>query len=332
MKIETYRSNITRIAGLIRAYDNLAGNEVVPVRVSSQHSDLIITKFRISEDFSNFDLDVADAIYTMYINECKSFTPGQLLRVLSGDNRQTITDNRNKDEIIESIKKLRRTTIEISCEAEMESHGNGVVHLPESEFLKVERLTADHKYKLPLHTEYPHANIDKYPIFFMPLYGYAELTGQICSFSQAHLYDNRPERRLKIQNSIENIQIKRYLIRRIERMNNAQRRISEEKEGLRVMHPGARKTAYLTQDSTHVSYKYDAKKEGLSSTGLLPTLGILEENYTSKDAWRHKRHSVHNTALKILDYYIEIGYIERYEIVFDNTDKRRISGVIIFSK
>ena len=329
MKIDTYYSNITKIAGLLRNDHNLAGNQVIPVLVGNKNDINIITEFRISKNFSNFDCDVADAIYTIYQNGYGSFTPGQILRVLSGDDKQTIVKGYNKKRIIDSINLLRSTMIEIDCSQEMQSRGIKVEHIGEASFLAVEKIIKNDKYEMQLRENYSIVKTEKYADFFMPLYGYAEMLHQFCSFHKPLLYSESAAERLRISNTIENIQIKRYLIRRLDKVRNANQRYWDAKDGTRLLHPAAYKSACLFKDFTTIIYERESHNAGGGTVGMLASLGIYKREDGTKDAWRHKRHKVHHIVLQFLEYYKEIGYIKSYEVINGEKDARLIRGVTV---
>ena len=302
MIIEVEYCSNTKIANTIRERDDLCGN-CNRINVGGPNKQMENT-FAITKTLSCFDCDVADAIYTLYRNGYSTFTPGQVLRTMSGDYKQTITVQKKKD-IIDSINKLRKTEIMITCEEEFRVRkqkfdGENAYELEGKYLLATWHEKAkcfEMKKELPLEV-------------LMPLYRYTELNTQMISFP-INLLSCGDSSGEKISNTKENILIKRYLIRRIEIM--------------RVK--GERKTNNnIIKRDRSIIYVRRSHKER-KDVGLLPTIGVYDTKTKSELYWKRKIHNVHETVKKILDYYCAIGYIEGYEEV--RGDYNRITGVQI---
>lgn len=278
-KSEPFYINNTKLADEIR--------KGVPAgkRLSCEVFKGTITEYEISSQLSYFDCNVADAIYTLYKNNHRWFTSGQVLRVLSGDKKQTITKQKKK-EIIDSIERLRAAVIEIDCTAEMriraaDAAAEGEERVIQGPFLLAEEIGGD-KYRFD-------RTASALP---MPLYQYGELTKQMIRFPDRLLavYDGSK----KISDTMETISIKRFLIRRLEV----------------IRHPGASRKA---GDS-------GLKRSGMrlisfqESGEIFSKIGVSPAAYQSKpvSVWNQKRRNIQQTVTRILDYYRQIGYITGY--------------------
>lgn len=156
--------NNTKIANQIRK--GAAAGEPI----SCQVFGTVSTVYQLSHQLSAFDCSVADAIYTLYKSGRETFTPGAVLKVLSGDHKQTVTVQK-KNRITDSIRRLRETTIRICCTEEMRARERIA---PDDEkvmdgpFLAVRDEGKD---------EYRFEGMEG-----MPLYHYGELTMQMIRF------------------------------------------------------------------------------------------------------------------------------------------------------
>ena len=131
------------------------------------------------------------------------------------------------------------------------------------------------------------------------LYDYAEKVRQFITVPIKIMANSHKT----ISDSIDVIQIKRYLIMRIEEM----------KHSGNGMH------------SDIISYHwYDAKKK--KTKGMFSTLGYSDAISPGKKG-RKLKSNIHSKVLRILDYYKEIDYIDDYEIVYEG--RQKIKGVRI---
>lgn len=221
-----------------------------------------------------FDCDVADAIYTLLSKyERESFSTGQVLRMLSGDERQTLTEQK-RHAVEESIERLRNTSIDIRCEEEMRQR----------EIKKKTPLTGIRSFQ----GQFLNVRLEKDKYFFeknegsvMPLYAYGERTSQMISFPMGLLHVRVNGR--KLSDTGETICVKRYLIRRLEILRN------KRKKG----NGGFRS----------ISFREDRE---------LAALLNLYERFPSKESRAQKRRKIRITVMQILAYYKQIHYIQDY--------------------
>lgn len=242
-----------------------------------------VTEYQLSAPLSCSDCNVADAVYTLYKSGRRQFTSGQVLRVLSGDKRQTITEQK-KREITASIDRLMDVYLEIDCAAEMQARAPetaGEVQTIAGSFLSAEKIGRD-KYYFDRAT----------PVLPMPLYQYGELTKQMIRFPNQLLavYDGDK----KITDTMETISLKRFLIRRLEIIRHPTPARGGAASGLK--RSGMRVISF--QETGEIFSK----------------IGVSPADYKSKpvSAWNHKCRNIYQTVTKILDYYQQIGYIAGY--------------------
>ncbi len=285
-------SNTTKIANIIRKHNDLAGVErSIYVEKDGDKKPVYVTLL-ISQNLTNFDMDVADVIYTLYKKKVTTITPTKVLRGLSGDPKQVAKIGYTKDRIIECIDKLCKTEIDIECHQQMINRGEPIEYLGGYPFLVATKSAKGDKYEIKRYAE--NGKVDKktyYENFFMPLYGYMEILRQVVDFPSVLLNPVNG-----INNSIENIQIKRYLIRRLEIKRyqidtKADENLSEK-----------------------IVYYYPSHNKGGGVAGMFPLLNISKKNFESKDSWKHKRQKTHDKVVVILDQYKELKYIDNYEI------------------
>lgn len=222
------------------------------------------------------DCDVADAIYTLYKKyDRSSFSAGQVLRALSGDERQTLTVQK-KREIIQSIEHLRNTSIVIRCEEEMKEREKKKEQPQvgpssfQGAFLNVRE--KDGRYFF----EFEKGGNP------MPLYAYGEVTRQMISFPRALLCVRDDGR--KLRDSAETVFAKRYLIRRLEILRNKQKNKSSGFQS--------------------ISLREDRE---------LAAQLRLNENFPSRALRMQKRRRLQAPVLEILAYFKEIQYIQDYD-------------------
>lgn len=238
-------------------------------------------------EFSYYDRAVADAIYTICKNKFDNakppvFTLGQVLRVMSCDMSQTLTKCK-KAALVKSIAKLASTVIAIVCVDEYKSRNVKSIGKIMRPFLPLPQEKAEKMLN----------NTGKFQLaMLMPLYEYAENIKQMISIPP-ELLACKP---LKITNSSENILIKRFLIRRLEALRNDKNNMIQ------------RRIVYFRIDS----------KRPNREAGMFPDIGINIENFGSTASWRHKLRAVHKTVKTILDWYVEIGYINGYDEILKN--------------
>lgn len=308
----SYFSNNTKVANLIRK-NNLPLEEEIPIIVEKdkQTKDPIIVTLLISNNLSNFDMDVADAIYTMYKEKIVTITPSGVLRVLSGDARQAAKKGYNKELIVESIDKLGNTIIDIECSEQMKRRKEPIEYIGGYPFLNVVKSEQGEKYYIKQYGEKDKVDKTTYyeEKFFMPLYGYMEILKQVIAFPQVLLDSSSVSDGMRMNNSIENIQIKRYLIRRLE---IKRRRIKDKKDEELI---------------EKIVYYYPSHKKGGGEGGLFSFLNLRETDFAKGGSWKHKRQNVHNKVMQILTIYKKMGYIQDVEVYKAN--RGMFYGVII---
>ena len=62
--------------------------------------------------------------------------------------------------------------------------------------------------------------------------------------------------------------------------------------------------------------------------GILPLMGILQNQYASDSSWSNKKQDIHKKVCRIMDYYRAIGYVESYEDAGMREGKNRRSGIV----
>lgn len=250
----------------------------------------VFTTFSLlPEALTYADCDVADAVYTLFSKyERDSFTIGQVLRILSGDGRQTLTKQK-RQEIEESIERLRNTSIEIFCEEEMQErekkkeHRMSLPYLYQGAFLNVRK--EDKRYFF---------EEGKNP---MPLYGYGEQTRQMISFPSA-LLQVRGGGGQKLRDSAETVFVKRYLIRRLEILRKNPRKKNDD-------------------------FRYISLRDNKDLAVHLR----LSERFPSKERRAQKRRRLQVSVLEILEYFKEISYITEYDYQEAAQSVKIIGGV-----
>ncbi|MCI9120729.1 MAG: AAA family ATPase [Oscillibacter sp.] len=242
--------NNTKLCNEIRS-----GRAPVGEAVSCRVFEETVTRCRLSGSLSPFDCDVADAVYTLLLRRQKSFSPGDVLRVLSGDARQTIT--RQKRQVITaSLERLRNVEIAIDCTAEMRARGK--LGLEETRELSGPFLSAvpeEGRYVFPK---------DVLPL---PLYTYGELTTQMISFPQCLLEVRAGGRRLS--NTEGNICLKRYLIRRLEVIRNRRSKAGPAMRSLSFQEGSGLMTALgFAGRSYQTEAAREARRKALAKTAM----------------------------------------------------------------
>lgn len=211
--MKSFRINNTKIANSIRKNDDLPGFRLSLTVNQRGAKKKIKTLFVITEDLSYFEMAVADAIYSLYLDGTKKFTPRKVLAVLSGDNNISVSRDR-KQKMEDCIDKLIDTEIYISCAAEakitssLQSRYGGA-------FLSAVKEKNGYRFS----SEEP-----------MPLYSYGEAKRHIitvpCLLLEYLPLDGR-EQDDRIDNRDENILLKQYLIHELELVRNANNSVPE---------------------------------------------------------------------------------------------------------
>lgn len=204
--MKNFKINNTKIANSIRANDDLPGYRLVVSITPRDAKHKIKSQFVITEDLSYFEMAVADAIYSLFQEGVRKFTPRKVLTLLSGD--ETISVPRDRKHQVECcIDKLIRTQLHIYCPKEvnicarLQSRYDGA-------FLNAVKV--EHGYQFQ--SDAP-----------MPLYSYGDAKRQLITIPFALLEYTPLEGREKedrIGNSNENILLKQYLLHKLELVRN----------------------------------------------------------------------------------------------------------------
>lgn len=261
---------------------------VTKVTVNTKEEEILNTRF------TYWDRIVMDAVYTLSVYGQDVFTPEMLMRVISG-NPEADASEKKLAVIRDTLDRLSYIKIRVDCTDEMIA----------KKVIKKGQTYVRETYMLPLEKEEVRSGNHKkimtaYRLLKKSaLYEYAEKVNQfICIPSEILENSHRA-----VSDSMDAIQIKRYLIMRIEEMKNGTNKMR----------------------SDIISYQwYDAK--GKRMRGMYPTLGFLED-ISDGTRGRKMRSSIHNKVKRILDYYTEIGYIAGYEVIREG--KQKIKGVRI---
>lgn len=232
-----------------------------------------------------FDLDVMDAIYTIYKCGNDFFTVSLIARTICGSHGFELTEAK-RQEIIESIRKLRNIRCVIDCGKEFAARkmiGRGAGMILDSNLLPV----AEFSVKSPTGN-----TISGYRICELStIYKYAEACRHIISFPTSYLETGTADRR----RGNRLVSINRYLLKRIAVMKNRKnnmisRRITLERRG----------------------------RDG-EAAGLLSDLRIEK-----KSQWRDQKARLHKNIIGLLNAYVTAGYIKGYTVI--TADKKEIAG------
>lgn len=239
------------------------------------------------------DRIVMDAIYTIFISGSDIFTPEMVLRVITGNMEIDVTPHK-RDMVCSIIEKLSSVRICIDCTEEMMARKvirKGLRCSLESYLLPLEKIQVMAGNHLKVMEAY---RLIKKPV----LYEYTEKVGQFITFPTI-LLDTKKK---GLSDTVEVIQIKRYLIQRIEQMHH-DNKLSSKK----------------------ISYYWIDSKKG-KERGLLPTMGFKRQDFSEKE-WRKLKSRIHRSVKKVLLHFAEIGYIAGYSIDYEG--RQKIKGVII---
>lgn len=246
------------------------------------------------ERITYIDMMIADAVYSLYKTEQTSFSEGMILRALSGDDNQTCRSE-VRDRITGSLKKMGDLKLIFNCREELENRNiEGFEDIKET-FLPLTILKSG-----------------KYQNINPPLYEYAELVNQIITIPMGlwNLGNERP-----VNNSLENIAIKHYLIHRIE-VANYKRKGKRKLDNLNKIfyyHPAHKKLEEDEHPFVGMLFDLNIVSEWEKRTGIkLNELGDVDEirSYLSK-----LKNPTHKNTVKILNTLKEIGYIKDYELI-----------------
>lgn len=256
-------TNMTKISTCIRNGDYCPGQEKC-LNIGDRN-----VTFTLDNRLDYFDMMVADAIYTLWFYNEARISCEKILQVLSGNPNASLNRHRtaakeskeNRGALIAlSIEKLRNTTICLDGTKEP--------------FLKAEDLTK----KSPLYQL----------LELMPLYRYAESISQIRTIRRELLFV-RKENGLPWDNSIENLKLRHFLVRRC----------------LLVKASGTNEKKSLSQNIRFEQNRKDRK-------GMWKILGI-EFGYEDNPVLRRRRWETMCKKVEIvMDYYKDKELIKDY--------------------
>lgn len=233
----------------------------------------VVTRFRLTAEVTSFDMCVADAVYSLYKDGKKGFSLGGLLHALSGDDRQTAT-KQWKELLTESVGRLTAAEIAIECAEEHKRrsvNGPGMKDAYSGPFLAAGPEGKD-RWRFT-GQEAP-----------LPLYQYEEQIHQIIRFPLPLMAVEKPDGG-KLRDSAENIQIKRFLIRRVEVVRNGKAK----------------------------RYRMNAVRYLSSGEGLFYELGLDPEG--GRAEFRRRYLAAHETVKTVLDHFRRIGYIRGWSLM-----------------
>lgn len=246
----------------------------------------------IEPTITAFDIAVMDAIYTIYYFGDFCFTPGDVIRCMSGQSNLDITDQKIA-KVRNSIHKLSKIMISIDCTDEFrirKKDKNIVSQVFQSTLLSVKERTVlsnNHLYE-----------VDGYELLEMPvLYQYATEVGQVVSVRSELLSPNCG----RINETETAMLLRHTLIKRIEGMKNKKNKLKSRQIRYERFDPNTRQIA-----------------------GLFPSIGIQSKNYKN---WRKKKAALHKTVVSILQSFVKCGYIKAFKVTHNGTQE--ISGVDI---
>lgn len=218
-KTQNENFNISSVAKFITTTGGLVSAEN-PTELKVMPSKNIIVTVDLEKDkdvelssnnVTMYDLAVMDSVYTLYKNNCSSFTPEMVSRIMSGNVKGDVKPQK-AGAVTRSLKKLALIRITLDCTDEFEARG---IKLRKGD----KALFTD--YLLPLReVQVKSANGEVYLNGFslkeMPvLYDYAERIGRIAAV---------PISLMKVSGMTDTddaILVKRYIIQRVEELKRA---------------------------------------------------------------------------------------------------------------
>ena len=248
-----------------------------------------------SQNITQYDLAVMDAVYTLMVNGATAFTPEMVARIMSGNLNQDVTPQKS-GAVTKSLRKLSVIRISIECTAELRQRKV----IAEGQ---TARLTS---YLMPIREiEVRSANhqavMRGYQLIEKPvLYTYGEAVHQIIDVRTDIL--SAANMRGRLSDTDDVIIIKRALIRRIETLKNPKSRMTNET----------------------IRYEYSDTSTG-ENKGFFTLLGFAASDYKNTRQWAKKRLALHKMITVILDDFTKADYISGYEVIKE--EKQKIVGV-----
>ncbi len=266
--------------GLVYIKDKDSGDKCVVIQLTSTDENV---------DLEPFDIAVADAVYTLIANDCHAVTVDMIARVMTGKYDRA-PSAKKKDRIELSISKMSHLVITIDASEILSFYATNEMQARYSgQFLHIQ--------KAEIKSQNGHDYVAGYIINCVPtLYQFAAACGQIVSYKQSLLTA------ISLTDTVENVLLKHYVLRRIEAMKNKKNRLI----------------------SHSISYSwYDSRTK--ETKGLYADLGFIPSSYKN---WEKKRLKIHKNVCSILDDLVAKCYIKEYKL--DKRPNSRVcSGVTI---
>lgn len=244
------------------------------------------------EGVTYIDMMIADAVYSLYKTEQTSFSEGMILRALSGDDKQTCRKE-TKDRIRKSLEKMAGIDFTLDCKEEMKSRERiDFENIKDESFISLKKLK---------NGNYQNTN--------PPLYRYAETINQVIAIpSRLWSLDHKKP----VNDSLENIAIKHYLLGRIA-VANYDRREKKYKNLNKIYyyHPSHKKMEEEEHPFTGMLFDLGVVREWENENGKLVkvTNGDTEE---IRGILSHLKNRTHKNTKEILNALQEMGYIKAY--------------------
>lgn len=269
--------NNTKVANEIRkGHQELVEEDWIKCEVSREGAeDKQYARYRLSGPISAFDMDVLDALSTLWHRGAKTFTDRQILVTLTGDTAITATPQKVQ-EVQEVLQRLRTTEITLDCTDEFVARKEaqpGEQVLVQGPMVSLEDTETGYRFA---------DRDDRGPI---PLWWYAEQLNQMLSIPEA-LLSAREKGERKPQDTVENILLKRFLIRRLE----------------------------IYRANPHLSMNvFRCVPKNRTNQGLLWQLGIYRESLRPNPELKKTVKRVHAKLLQEIYRLHKLGYIAAYE-------------------
>ena len=129
-KTQNENFNISSVAKFITTTGGLVSSEN-PTELKVMPSKNIIVTVDLEKDkevklssnnVTMYDLAVMDSVYTLYKNNCSSFTPEMISRIMSGNMKGDVKPQ-EAGAVTRSLKKLALIRITLDCTDEFEARG-----------------------------------------------------------------------------------------------------------------------------------------------------------------------------------------------------------------
>lgn len=333
----TYVANEIRKGNCKAGYDNVKGLHFG--KKSYVCYKLYQGDFGSDARLSYFDMMIADAIYTLWLNNRPIYAKSIWI-LLTGDEGITLKKEK-KEEIEKSIHRLQETTIKI----EYQKGNYGIALENEEEEAVFEGPVFSFEARAKETSPYVLKCIS-------PLYLYAEIQGQFHIFSWEQLRLCQTERKAgskkielvldekgnakKMQSTIENTVLKHYLLRRMDLLSEPgiENKVEHDTEILRkrgVVH-GKKRSGVLSNKINYVradgvdlleqigaihatDYKYTLIRQREEMIGTAVPIKNEDGSYSYE---KKKTGRIE----KILDYYVYMKMLSGYESLLDENEIR----------